>query len=66
MSDPKTWELRQSAKPDTFFLVLPGGPADGTELVVDTSLLIILPPPFALRPWDQDSISQAWKLRELN
>ncbi|KDQ14072.1 hypothetical protein BOTBODRAFT_175176 [Botryobasidium botryosum FD-172 SS1] len=58
---PKEWELRQSARPQTFHLVVPGGPVQGDqELALDLSLLRIFPPQLALRPLNQSNDREAW------
>ncbi|KDQ12668.1 carbohydrate-binding module family 13 protein [Botryobasidium botryosum FD-172 SS1] len=61
--EPKGWELRQSNEPSTFFLVVPGGPVDGDELIVDLSTILIEPPRLALRPWHSDNNTAAWQLQ---
>lgn len=59
--EPTEWVLRQSAEPFAFHVVVPGGPVDGAELVLDLSLLLIYPPRTALRPWDPYDQRQTWR-----
>ncbi|WP_371501130.1 hypothetical protein OG871_30060 [Kitasatospora sp. NBC_00374] len=59
-SQATEWQLRQSAEPRMFHIVVPGGPVDGVELTVDLSLLRIFPPMTALRPLEPTNIGQAW------
>lgn len=58
---PTEWVLRQSAEPFAFHVVVPGGPVDGVELVLDLSLLLIYPPRAALRPYEPSNQRQAWR-----
>ncbi|MFE3110066.1 hypothetical protein ACFXKJ_26165 [Kitasatospora indigofera] len=60
-SQATEWQLRQSAEPQTFHVVVPGGPVDGVELAVDLSLLRIFPPMTALRPLEPERLDQAWR-----
>ncbi|MFE4600760.1 hypothetical protein ACFRKE_07855 [Kitasatospora indigofera] len=60
-SQATEWQLRQSAEPRTFHVVVPGGPVDGVELAVDLSLLRIFPPMTALRPLEPERLDQAWR-----
>ncbi|MGW1781759.1 hypothetical protein ACWCQQ_21805 [Streptomyces sp. NPDC002143] len=60
-SQATEWQLRQSAEPHTFHIVVPGGPIDGVELTVDLSLLRIFPPMTALRPLEPENLQQAWR-----
>ncbi|GHH75963.1 hypothetical protein GCM10018781_46100 [Kitasatospora indigofera] len=60
-SQATEWQLRQSAAPQTFHVVVPGGPVDGVELAVDLSLLRIFPPMTALRPLEPERLDQAWR-----
>ncbi|WP_405014869.1 hypothetical protein [Kitasatospora sp. NBC_01539] len=60
-SQATEWQLRQSAQPQTFHIVVPGGPVDGVELTVDLSLLRIFPPMTALRPLEPQDVRQAWQ-----
>ncbi|MBP0454513.1 hypothetical protein J5Y04_34040 [Kitasatospora sp. RG8] len=62
-SQATEWQLRQSAEPFMFHVVVPGGPVDGVELVVDLSLLRIFPPMTALRPLEPDNLGQAWSFQ---
>ncbi|GJF35180.1 hypothetical protein KNE206_78800 [Kitasatospora sp. NE20-6] len=55
------WQLRQSAQPQAFHIVVPGGPIDGVELTADLSLLRIFPPMTALRPLEPEDVRQAWR-----
>ncbi|KAG0045472.1 hypothetical protein BGZ83_009326 [Gryganskiella cystojenkinii] len=60
--EPREWQLRQSSEPSTFFVVVPGGPVDGQELVLDQSVLRNSPPHVALRPLEESQpSSQAWR-----
>ncbi|MFE4515431.1 hypothetical protein ACFRMQ_14710 [Kitasatospora sp. NPDC056783] len=59
-AEPRQWVLRQSSEHFTFHIVVPGGPIDGSELVVDLSLLRIYPPLTALRPIQPQDVEQAW------
>ncbi|WP_331767775.1 hypothetical protein [Embleya sp. NBC_00896] len=59
-SQETPWQLRQSAQPHTFHIVVPGGPVDGVELAADLSLLRIFPPMTALRPLQPQELNQAW------
>jgi len=54
------WELRESTEESHFYLVVPGGPIDGNELVVDLSPLQKFPPQAVLRPIRPDDLSQTW------
>ncbi|WP_328915900.1 MULTISPECIES: hypothetical protein [unclassified Streptomyces] len=58
---PTEWALRQSAVPFAFHVVVPGGPVDGVELVLDLSLLLIYPPRTALRPIEPTNQGQTWR-----
>ncbi|WP_405851200.1 hypothetical protein OG361_00225 [Streptomyces sp. NBC_00090] len=60
-SQATEWQLRQSAEPHTFHVVVPGGPVDGVELAADLSLLRIFPPMTALRPLDPNNLGQTWR-----
>ncbi|HEY5833104.1 hypothetical protein [Streptomyces sp.] len=60
-AEPREWRLQQSAEPNTFHVVVPGGPVDGTELAADSSLLRIFPPLTALRPLQVNDVRQAWR-----
>ena len=59
-SQATEWQLRQSAEPRMFHVVVPGGPVDGLELAADLSLLRIFPMT-ALRPLDPENLVQAWR-----
>ncbi|WP_405922311.1 RICIN domain-containing protein [Streptomyces sp. NBC_00868] len=58
--EPREWALYQSARPQTFHVVVPGGPVEGVELALDLSLLRIFPPRIALRPLEVGDQRQAW------
>ncbi|WP_327673930.1 hypothetical protein [Kitasatospora sp. NBC_00458] len=55
------WVLYQAAEPQSFHVVVPGGPVyGGEELALDLSVLHIFPPRTALRPLDVADQAQAW------
>jgi hypothetical protein len=56
---PREWELRPTER-GRFHIVVPGGPVDGSELVLDLSLLRIYPPMVALRPLQAENVDQTW------
>ena len=60
-TEPRPWALYQAAEPQTFHIVVPGGPIDGYELALDMSLLRIFPPRLALRPLEVADQRQAWR-----
>ncbi|MBP0452598.1 MULTISPECIES: hypothetical protein [unclassified Kitasatospora] len=61
-SEPREWQLRPAGHPDVFkfYVVVPGGPVDGTELALDISVLDIFPTRIALRPLDVRNQEQSW------
>ncbi|MCT9004917.1 hypothetical protein [Streptomyces rhizosphaerihabitans] len=63
--DPREWVLYPGAMPNTFHIVVPGGPVDGYELALDLSLLRIFPPRLALRPLNVGEARQAWMFRSV-
>jgi len=61
--EAREWVLQPTPEPFSFLVVVPGGPIDGRELVLDLSLLRIFPPRTALRPKEGDDMRQAWKFQ---
>lgn len=61
LPEPKEWSLIPAADPFTYYIVVPNGPIDGTELALDLSMLRIFPPTVALQPLETSSQGQAWK-----
>ncbi|KAF8481655.1 hypothetical protein DFH94DRAFT_732202 [Russula ochroleuca] len=58
---PREWVLYKAAEPNTYFVVVPGGPVDGKELAFDRSPLLIIPPFTELTYLNVEDQEQAWE-----
>ncbi|KIJ46552.1 hypothetical protein M422DRAFT_250154 [Sphaerobolus stellatus SS14] len=62
VKNPVEWQLRQGPEENTFQVVIPGGPLpdEGVEACLDHALIMIFPPPTALRPLNSGNGTIQW------